>query len=402
LLLAFLCILLSLSTLAQPLIDGWLKIETDHFIVLFQLTEEETDYLNEYLKGFVKTAGMMEKYLLEVESFLGVDYDPKEHGKVYIFMYPSLETYQEAAGCLICAAHVGGVLPVKEKDDHENINPIAVYVNLDNSEFVFLHELAHIVDFSVIKSHPPPLFYEGLASYVGYKLDGISDERQFGLINQHLKLYLQEYGFSLLSYLYKYWKFSYQIGTSFIEFLVRRGGIKTFMSFYAELTRPTEESLNRLFISYWGQSLRELEAAWKEELAKEPITEEAKAAYEFRMDQIVIRYMFLGALAKDKELLRETFESLWIKGRFNRKAADFMRQYLSNPENFLVTREALTKVMGYLNQLISYVRTYHDDHQQEITLRREISKFIQAYHRGHYQKCLSIYLQLIHEYITWR
>jgi len=416
LLIPIICLILvtSLFVSAEPEAGSWIRVSTEHFVVHFwkdlpedRFAQTEYEYLDEYFAQLQAYANSLEKALAKVEALLGVAYDLERGGKVYVFIYPSLEVYQEEVGCLICAAHVGRLpFPPEEAErlTYMGVNPIAAFLNLDSEENVILHELTHIVDFSMIENFAPVFLYEGLASYVGYKLDGIEDRWQFGLRNQYLKLFLADHRISLKEQFQRprYAKFTYDIGTSFIDFLVRRGSMEQFMAFYRELYSLEIDKVDQLFQEHYDQTLDELEQAWKDELAQVEITEEGLAAYEFRMDQIVVRYMFLRELIRDKERLKQAFENLWPQGRFNFKEAEFMRRYLQNPANFIMTSAALAKVRNSLPQLRSYVYMYSDDAQIKLQFEEEFKQLIEHWQQGRYDKFRELYIQMVHHYISWR
>lgn len=430
-LVVFLFLALSSVAVAEALEKEWIGIETQQLVVHFwkeargfefeQVEVEPLDHMDLYLLILAGIADGFEARFQRVESLLGISYDPQEEGKVYLFVYPSLAAYQEAVGCLICAANVGGFLSSFMDDElmakirAGEVNPIAVYLNRGSFEFEVLHEFTHVLDFSLIDNYAPVVMYEGLASYVGYKLDEVDDRLQFGLINQYLKLYSQEYEVDLLEYFNKgrYFKFTYNIGTSFIDFLVGKGGWEEFSAFYAELDfRPFERSdkmistkcLDQLSQEHYGASFTELEREWKKEFAGVEISADGRAAYEFKLDQILIRYIFLRPLIKEVRRLRVAFDNVraWTDGRFNHEEARFMRRYLSNLENFIATKEGIDEVMTYMGQLWSYIYMYYDDPQVLSEFGERLNELTWYYVNERYEEFKEFYVGLIHQYITWR
>lgn len=415
-----LLILLGALAWAGALEREWLSFPTADLVVHFWKDGidpglfEEVEGVNPYLALLERRAAGLEEDFRKVERFLRLDYDPAAQGRVYIFIYPTLERYQEAAGCLICAANVGGFLPeirdeVVDMIRSGEINPIAIYLTRDSSEYVVLHEFTHVLDFSLIPNGPPTFLLEGLATYTGYLLDEIPDEWELGLVEQFVKLYLEEYGIDLLEdYFLRggYWKFTYNVGVSFINFLAARGGWDRFLAFYTDLYYPHEqERLDELFQRYYGSDLAGLEAEWKQGLAEVAVTANARVAYEFKLDQVLIRYIFLRPLLRSPERAEELFETArtLVRGRFNEAAGAELREYLADPENLLATAETTAKALEYGEYLRSYVRSYHRD-EPELVARFEagFAQLPRLYISGRYTDFVQLYWRLVTAYVTWR
>jgi len=417
----FLALLLGTLAWAAPgALPGWLPFATQDLVVHFWRDGadpgrfEEVGGVNPYLALLDSRAAELEEDFQEVESFLKLDYDPAAQGRVYIFVYPTLERYQEASGCLICAANVGGFLPglragLDELIRAGEVNPIAVYLTRDSSEYVVLHEFTHVLDFSLIPNGPPTFLLEGLATYSGYRLDEIPDEWELGLVEQFVKLYLEEYGIDLLEDYFRhggYWRFTYEVGTSFIRFLADRGGWDRFLAFYADLHPPREqEGLDELLQKYYGSDLASLEAEWKRGLAEVEVTANARAAYEFKLDQVLIRYIFLRPLLRDPARAAELFAAArtLVRGRFDEAAGAELRGYLADPENLLATPETTAKALEYGEYLRSYVRSYHRDEPELITrFEAEFAQLPGLYSSGRYTDFVRLYRRLVTTYVTWR
>lgn len=415
-----LCLLLGALAFAGSL-QEWLPFTTDDLVVHFWRDGadpgrfEELEGINPYLALLDSRAARLEEAFRRVEEFLGLDYDPAAQGKVYLFVYPSLERYQEASGCLICAANVGGFIP--EIRDEElagmigsgEVNPIAVYLTLGSSEYVALHEFVHVLDGSLIGNGPPTLLSEGLATYAGYRLDKVPDQWELGLVEQFVKLYLAGYGIDLLEdYFLRggYWKFTYNVGTSFILFLVQRCGWDQFLEFYADLRYPHErEGLDELFQRHYRATIAELEAEWRQALAEVEVTENGRAAYEFKLDQILIRYIFLRPLLRGPSRAEELFETArtLIKGRFDEEAGAALRQYLSDPQNLLVTEEGAARALEYGEYLRSYVHSYHRDEPELVAqFEAEFARGLALHDSGRYREFAQLYFELVSTYVTWR
>jgi hypothetical protein len=416
-----LLILLGTLVLASPgALQEWLPFPTSDLVVHFWRDGvdpgrfEEVEGVNIYLALLDRRAARLEEDFQKVEHFLELDYDPAAQGQVYIFVYPTLERYQEASGCLICAANVGGFLPDFRNELADSIrsgeaNPVAVYLTLDSTEYVVLHEFTHVLDFSLIPNSPPTFLLEGLATYTGYRLDGVPDEWEFGLVEQFVRLYEQDYGIDLLRDYFAqggYWKFTYNVGTSFIDYLVARGGWERFLRFYWELRYPyDEDGLDELLEEHYGADLAELEAEWKERLSQVEVTENVRVAYEFKLDQVLIRYIFLRPLLRDPARGEELFEEArtLVRGQFDEEAGAALREYLDDPENLRATEEGAARALKYGRYLRGYVYGYHRDEPEMITsFGHDFSKLHRLYNLGRYDEFAHFYWEMVHTYVTWR
>lgn len=414
-------VLLGALALASPgALQEWLPCATADLVVHFWKDGfnpnlfEQVEGVNLYLALLDGRAARLEEDFQKVEGFLELHYDPAANGKVYIFVYPSLEQYEETSGCLICAAHVGGFLPVFRDELQElissgEVSPIAVYLTLNSSDYVALHEFTHVLDFSLIQNSPPTFLLEGLATYTGYRLDQIPDEWELGLVEQFTRLRLEDHGIDLLRDYFArggYWQFTYNVGTSFIRFLAERDGWKRFLKFYAGLRYPYEqERLDELLNKHFSADLAELEAEWKQELTQVQVTENARAAYKFKLDQILIRYIFLRPLLRDPARAEELFETArtLIEGQFNEEVGVALRKYLNDPANLLATKETVEKALKYGIYLDSYVRGYHRDEPELIAEFR--ARYVQLpglYRAGRFADSTQLYRQLVQTYVTWR
>jgi len=405
--------------------EGWLSFRTEDLEVLFPREGYrllrlkgpglEGAYPRALIPDFQARAVEMEEWFQEVEQFLGLDYDPEELGRIYVFVYPSLEEYQEASGCLICAANIGGFLrefrpEVEELIRRGEVNPLAVYLTLESGEYVVLHEFTHVLDFSLIPNDPPTFLLEGLATYTGYRLDGVPDGWQLGLGEQFLKLFLDQHGFDLFRDYFSrggYWKFTYEVGAGFVRFLVARGGWARFLRFYRELRSPyhQREGLEGLFRRYYGAGLVELEAEWKRALSEVEVTANARAAYEFKLDQILIRYIFLRPLLVHPRRAEELFEAArtLVEGEFNEVAGAALRDYLNDQGNLHATLETAAEALDYGGYLRDYVRSYHSDRPELIKrFTTEFAELTGLYRSGKLDEFVRLYWQLVQTYVTWR
>jgi hypothetical protein len=414
-------VLIGLLAAAGALDEQWLSFSTEDLVVHFWKDElrparlDRRDGLNLYLTALGRRAAELEAAFQRVEAFLDLNYDPSAQGQVYLFIYPSLESYQEASGCLICAANVGGFIAafypeMEELVRSREVNPIAVYLTRESSEYVILHELTHVLDFSLLPNYPPTFLLEGLATYSGYSLDGVPDEWQLGLGEQQVKLFLQDFDIELFrDYFVRdtYWKFTYEVGASFIRFLAARGGWERFLRFYSSLGHPYDqrEELDQLFRREYGLGLAGLEEEWRARLEEVVLTENARAAYEFKLDQILIRYIFLRPLLAEREWAKELFEEArtLVSGQFNELAGAALRAYLADERNLLASPEAAAEALVYGEYLHDYVRSYHSDRPGLIAqFEAEFAALPGLYSSGRYAEFARLYWELVNIYTTWR
>ena len=421
-----LLLLLLLGALALALASpsglerDWLPLTTEHLVVHFWRDGADPGLFERvageslYLMVLRERALHLERAFQRVEEFLGLDYDPGEFGRAYVFVYPDLESYQEATGCLICAASVGGFLPSLWNEQLEElvrageVSPIVVYLTLDSTEYVALHEFTHLLDFALIRSSPPAALLEGLATYVGYRLDPIPDEWQLGLGEELLRIFMEEQGqgLDLREYLTLrgYWKFTYEVGASFVAFLVERAGLERFLEFYSELHRLSEVEIDGLLRDHFGEGLAALEAEWKERLAGLSPSENVRALYEFRMDQVLVRYIFLRPLFREPERAEKLFEEARTlrRGRFDEAAGAALRRYLSL-ENLTIDPERAAKALDYSRYLLWYVRSYHRTEPELLSrFHRDYRRMVKLYAAGDWQGFLELYFRMVQTYVTWR
>lgn len=389
--------------------ERWLVLEGPHLLVAFR-----TDFPLEYFKGLemetldgvrARLEGAvddLEVALAQVQGLLGMRYNVAEHGLIPVLVYPTLEAYQQDARCLICAAHVGRPLWVPPDEDRPLL-PYGVHINLESRRRTVLHELVHILDFSQIPNRATPTWYEGLASYVADLLGGPLGAHLLELLPQYLKLYRQDHELLLSDYLTRsgYGRWTYNLGTRFIDFLVRRGGMGRFLTFYRHLQEPDASSQSALLERYYGASLADLEETFWQEVEATEITAEGRAAYRFKRDQIVVRYVYLRPLLKDPARLKAAYLSLWEDGRFNEAQASLMRAYLSDPDNLTLEAEDVPAVLQNGAQLRAYVATYAEDPQVQALAADALDALEAVCLAGLYAECKARYFEAVHRFIRW-
>lgn len=414
-------------TYAQPYtVEGnWVVYETPRFFIyLWKDTPQEG--LGEGstpLLVLEEIAGSLERNLGLVELVLFKPYSALKEGKVAVFVYASLEKYQQETGCLTCAAHVTNVPPEYEDRVHNGIlNPYAVYISLDYvptglgglsiglPQQVVPHELTHILDLTVIGGLKPTVLREGLASYAAFKVDGISDAKQFGLVNQHLKLFMQSYESDLVKNLSLCGlrRFTYNFGASFVDFLVWKSGIGTFLSFFDRIVfrRSRDfcfapEEIDRLLKEHYGQSLEEIAKEYRAMLEGIEATDEGIASFEYTMDQIFTKASYLSPLLKDGEHIVRATREVWVDGSFDQERARFVREYLKNPENHVATRERIEKTFKNIERLRAYVSNYYDS-RVRAQLEAHLVQLNRLYLEGRDEEFKDLFISLVHQYVTWK
>jgi hypothetical protein len=170
--------------LAQPVAEGdWIRYETERFFIYLwkdvppeKLPLSSPDPLQAKLD---EIALSLEADLQSIEKALQLPYSVQQYGKIAIFVYASLEEYQQKTRCYLCAAHVT-TLPntpeVQALAATGRLNRYAIYAHLDNTprglgglsiglpQEVIPHELTHIVDLTLIGGAKPTTLREGLPS----------------------------------------------------------------------------------------------------------------------------------------------------------------------------------------------------------------------------------------------
>jgi hypothetical protein len=313
----------------------------------------------------------------------------------------------------------------------KKLNPYAVYAHLDNTpvgpggltiglpQNVLPHELTHVIDLSFIGGAKPSTLREGLAVYVAYKSDGFDDGRQFALTAQHLQQFILEYdpGFiaNQLSGCGGLRRFTYNFGVSFINFLVERASIKRFLEFYAALKpQPMRdgppgctfgyprEVLDPLFQRFFGLSYGDAEQAYLMDVLASPLTEEGRDSYAFTMDQIYNRFLQLKPLLKDETLVETLARGVWSEGGFDQEKARALREYLSRPENYLATPEAIQRASGHsVARLRSFVNTYRDATVQA-ELQVQLAQLSLLLAGGQLEAWRDLFVLLVNRFVTWR
>lgn len=405
--LSLVVLLASVSLFAQSS-ERWVLQKSEHLLVAIRsdlpasFFEVEEDTLDAFFAQLEDRLVTLESDFRKVEQLLQADYRTDLQGHVPVLIYPNLESYQEAATCLICAAHIGRLLwePV---NDTEPLLGFGAHLNLDSSTSTIFHEFAHIVDFAAIPNGAVPMWYEGLASYVGNTLLGERGQPIMDVLPQYIKQYQQTHGLTLEDYLTRpnYGRWTYNLGTNLIEFLVEREGMDQFMAFYRALNRPNLNGYDRLFQQFYGMDSVELEREWQAQIDATEVTETGRVAFAMRMDQIVLRWVYLRSLLKDPELLNDTYLSLWEDGQYNFEGAQLMRDYLENFNNMTTDHLVVANLLQNTFQMRSYVATYAENFAIEQAIVPAIRQ-LETTCANSVSRCAREYFDIVHEFIRWQ
>lgn len=404
----------------------WIVYETPRFFVyLWKDTPKERlgEGADPLLAKLEEIAGSLERNLGLIELVLFKPYRVLEEGKVAVFVYDSLEKYQQETGCLTCAAHVTGVPPeYEDRVRHGILNPHAVYISLDYvptglgglsiglPQQVVPHELTHILDLTLIGGLKPTVLREGLAAYAAFKVDQISDSKQLGLANQHLRLFMRDYEPNLLQNLSTCGlrRFTYNFGASFIDFLVRKAGMNTFLSFFDRIVFRRSrglcfapEEIDRLLKEHYGQSLEEIAKEYRAMLEDIETTDEGRASFEYTMDQIFTRASYLSPLLKEGERIVQAARGVWVDGGFDQEKALFVREYLSAPANYEATREGVEGAFKNIERLRAYVSSYYDA-RVRVQLEAQLAQLSRLYLEGRDEEFKDLFVALVKQYVTWK
>ena len=363
---------------------------------------EAAHSLEDVLQAFESKATSLESDFQKVERWLLADYRVDLLGRVPVLVYPDLKTYQLAANCLICAAYVGRPLD-QPANDEEPLLGFGAHLNLESATSTVFHEFVHVVDFAAVPNAAVPMWYEGLASYIGNRLLGTAGKPLIDILPQYLKRYRQTHGLSLRDYLTRpaYGRWTYNLGTNLIDLLVQREGVERFLSFYRALQRPDLAEYDRLFRRFYGLDLDALEALWQAQLDRTAMTQEGVLSYRFKLDQIVVRWIYLRPLLKDPQRLKQAYLNLWRDGKFNAQEAQFMRDYVNDPNNLAPAEGRIKDLLQNAQQLRSYVATYAESSVRQQDLDRDLQALEAVCLPQAPNACALRYFNIVHDFVRW-
>ncbi|MCL6642871.1 MAG: hypothetical protein K6T71_06070 [Candidatus Bipolaricaulota bacterium] len=422
--------------LAQPVVEGdWIRYETERFFVYLwkdvppeKLPLSSPDPLQAKLD---EIALSLEADLQSIERVLQLPYSVQQYGKIAIFIYASLEEYQQRTRCYLCAAHVSALPNTPEVQALAatgQLNRYAIYAHLDNTprglgglsiglpQEVIPHELTHILDLTLIGEVKPTTLREGLAVYASSKSDAVPDDEQFGLTDQHLRLFVETENLDLMGYLTgcSSRRFIYSFGGSFIHFVAQRWGIERFLEFYRLLEGErlalalcsygfSFEQLDRLFRQTLGLSLDEVRSEYLTHLFNVEITEDGRRSFEFVMDQIFNRVIALRHLLIEGNELERIARQVWSGGRFHAERAAYVTEYISDSSNYAADAERVTKtVKDSFARVRSFASTYIDDPATRSEIEMKLREMEQLAQEGRYEEFKDSFVALIFQHLTWR
>lgn len=427
---ALLLLVWSAAALANPIIQGdWIRYETERFFV-FLWKDLPPEKLGPVQAKLDEIALSLEADLKSIEGALQLPYNVVQHGKIAVFVYASLEDYQQKTGCLLCAAHVSSVPSTPENQAliiAGQLNRFAIYAHLDNTprglgglsvglpQEVIPHELTHIVDLTLIGGAKPATLREGLAVYASFKADTVLDEAQFGLADQHLRLFAEIDTPDLLSYLTgcSSRRFLYSFGGSFIDFFVQKADIKKFLEFYRSLQMErlssascpwgfSLEQLDWLFRQILDQPLDEIRQEYATRLQAAKITENGQRSFDFVMDQIFNRAIYLEPLViEGKEIVRIARE-VWAEGRFNAEKGAYVTEYIANTRNYAANAERVAGAIKNFDRVRSFASNYVDDPAMRSQIEMKLRELEQLAQEERYEEFKEGFVALIFQYVTWR
>ncbi len=424
----------SIAVLAQPVVEGdWVRYETERFVVYLwkdippeRLAVGSPDPLQAKLDEIARS---LESDLQSIERVLQLSYSVEQHGKIAIFVYASLGEYQQKTRCYLCAAHVSALPNIPEVQALAGkLNRYAIYAHLDNTprglgglsiglpQEVIPHELTHILDLTLISGTKPATLLEGLAVYASVKSDAVPDEEQFGLTDQHLRLFAATENPDLLSYLTgcSSRRFMYSVGGSFINFFAQRWGIERFLEFYRLLEGErlslalcsygfSFEQLDRLFQRIVGLSLDKVRHAYLAQLNSLEISEDGRLSFDFVMDQIFTRVIMLKPLLIEGDALERLAREVWADGRFHAERAARVTEYISDLRNYTVDAERVARtVRDSLARMRSFASTYIEDPATRSAVEGQLRLLEQLAQDGHYDAFKDGFINLVFQHVTWR
>ncbi len=429
-------LLWSAVALANPIVEGdWVRYETERFFIyLWKDTPPERLALGspDPLQAKLDEIALsLETDLRNIEQVLQLPYSVQQYGKIAVFVYASLEDYQQKTRCYLCAAHVSALPNTPEVQALAltgRLNRYAIYAHLDNTprglgglsiglpQETIPHELTHILDLTLIGGSKPVTLREGLAVYVSSKSDAVPDDEQFGVTDQHLKLFVEAENPDLISYLTgcSSRRFIYNFGGSFINFFATRWGIERFLEFYQLLQGErlplslcsygfSFEQLDRLFQQILYISLDEVRREYLGHLNATEITEDGQRSFDFVMDQIFNRVIALKHLLIEGNELERITREVWNTGRFNAEKAAYVTKYISDPRNYTVDAERVARtVQDSFQRVRSFASTYIDDPATRSHIELKLRELEQVAQQGRYEEFKDGFVDLIFQYMTWR
>ncbi len=425
----------STVALANPIVEGdWVRYETERFFVYLwkdvppeRLALGSPDPLQAKLD---EIALSLEADLRSIETTLQLPYSAQQHGKIAVFIYASLEDYQQKTRCFLCAAHVTSLPSTPEVQALAlmgQLNRYAIYAHLDNTprglgglsiglpQEVIPHELTHVIDLTLIGGAKPITLREGLAVYVSSKADTVPDADQFNLTDQHLRLFAESDTPDLLSYLTgcSSRRFLYSVGSSFIHFFVAQAGVTQFLEFYRLLEGerlPSSlcsygfslEQLDRLFQQILKMSLDEVRQAYLGRLQATEITEEGQRSFDFAMDQVFNRAVYLQPLIIEGKEIERIAREVWSERRFNAEKAAYVTEYISRRSNYAADAERVAGAIKNFDRVRSFVSSYIDDPATRSQVEMQLRELEQLATEGRYEEFKESFIELVFQYVTWR
>lgn len=433
---ALLTLLWSAVALANPIMEGdWVRYETERFFIYLwkdippeRLALGSPDPLQAKLD---EIALSLETDLRNIEQVLQLPYSVQQYGKIAIFIYASLEDYQQKTRCYLCAAHVSALPNTPEVQALAlagKLNRYAIYAHLDNTprglgglsiglpQETIPHELTHIIDLTLIGGAKPTTLREGLAVYASAKSDTVPDDEQFSLTAQHLRLFAQAENLDLISYLTgcSSRRFIYNFGGSFINFFAARWGIERFLEFYQLLEGErlplslcpygfSFEQLDRLFQQVLHLSLDEVRREYFSHLNATEITEDGQQSFDFVMDQIFNRTVALKHLLIEGHELERIAREVWSAGRFNAEKAAYVTAYISDWRNYAADAERVAQtVRDSFERVRSFASTYIDAPATRSQIEMKLRELEQLAQEERYTEFKDGLLELVFRYMTWR
>jgi len=424
------------AALANPIVEGdWVRYETERFFVylwkdtpLERLALGSPDPLRAKLD---EIAISLETDLRNIEQTLQLPYSVQQHGKIAVFVYASLEDYQQKTKCFLCAAHVSTLPNTPEVQALAltgRLNRYAIYAHLDNTPRglgglsiglpgeAIPHELTHILDLTLIGGAKPSTLREGLAVYASLKVDTVPDDEQFGLTDQHLRLFVETEHTDLMSYLTgcSSRRFLYNFGGSFIRFFAARWGIERFLEFYRLLAGErlplslcpygfSLEQLDGLFREILHISLDEVRHEYLSQLNATEITADGQRSFDFVMDQIFNRAIALKPLLIEGDELERIAREVWSEARFNAEKAAYVTDYISDLRNYVADAERVARtVRDSFERVRSFASTYIDDPATRSGIEMKLRELEQLAREERYTEFKDSFLELVFRYVTWR
>jgi len=342
----------------------------------------------------------LEGDLAEVEGLLERRYDLGKRGKITAIIYAE-ETPSETAMKLV------GSLFRRLAPQPELLEEAAVIMtSLDRLRWDAPRELTRVL----VPGGFRPFIDSGFRHYIAIRLDRAHAAEGLRLLDEVAAQAQAEGALplrELLTGVFHSDILAELLWTDFVSFLARRWGLERFVALYEELNSSYHygEDLAPLFQTHYGLEIEELERRWRAALADTPITARGRLIYRLAAERLLARYSFIRPFIEDKEGMDRLGRAILqaLGGDLDSLDPTQVKQfiaYLSNPENYVATREAVEEALD-LALSVSTASLYQYIPLERVLEFREGALGLKRYYtEGDYREFMERYLRLVDETLS--